>query len=90
MKIATLLIAGSVLVGSVGFAFAQTPAGGAGAAGGAGGRGGAMRAACGDDITKLCTGKTGPDIRSCLTDNKDKVSATCKAAIDAPRPAPAP
>ena len=89
MKFATLLIAGSVLIGSVGFASAQAPAGGAGAAG-AGGRGGAMRAACGDDITKLCAGKTGADIRSCLTDNKDKVSATCKAAMDAPRPAPAP
>ena len=82
MKVATLLIAGSVLIGSVGFAFAQAPAGG--------GRGGAMRAACGDDIGKLCAGKTGADIRSCLTDNKDKVSATCKAAMDAPRPAPAP
>jgi hypothetical protein len=84
MKIATLLIAGSVLIGSAGLAFAQTPAGAP-----AGGRGGAMRAACGDDIVKLCAGKTGPDIRSCLTDNKDKVSATCKAAMDAPRPAPA-
>jgi hypothetical protein len=88
MKVATLLIAGSVLIGSAGFAFAQAPAGGGAAAGG--GRGGAMRAACGDDMTKLCAGKTGADIRSCLTDNKDKVSATCKAAMDAPRPAPSP
>jgi hypothetical protein len=78
MKVATLLLAGSVLVGSAGVAFAQTPP--------AGGRGAAMRAACGDDIGKLCADKTGRDIRTCLTDNKDKVSATCKAAMDAPRP----
>jgi hypothetical protein len=79
MKVATCLLAGAMLAGSVGFALAQTPPAG-------GGRGAAMRAACGDDIGKLCADKTGRDIRSCLTDNKDKVSATCKAAMDAPRP----
>ena len=83
MKVATLLIAGSVLIASRWFGVCLC------ALAGGGGRGAAMRAACGDDIGKLCAGKTGADIRACLTDNKDKVSATCKAAMSAPRPAPA-
>ena len=77
MKVATLLLAGVVMIGSAGIALAQTPAP---AGGGGGGRGGAMRAACGDDIGKLCADKTGRDIRTCLTANTDKLSAACKAA----------
>lgn len=80
MKISTLLLTSAVLLASAGLAIAQdaAPAGAP-----AGGRGGAMRAACGDDITKLCAGKTGRDIRACLMDNKDKASAGCQSALNA-------
>ena len=78
MKISNLFLAGAMILGTAGAVLAQ-PADGGGC--------GAMRAACGDDIGKLCADKTGRDIRTCLNDNKDKVSATCKAAMDAPRPA---
>jgi hypothetical protein len=81
MKISTLILTSTVLLASAGLAIAQDA--GAGAGGGAGGRGGAMRAACGDDITKLCAGKTGRDIRACLMDNKDKASAGCQSALAA-------
>lgn len=78
MKISTLLLTSAVLLATAGLAIAQDAAPPAG-----GGRGGAMRAACGDDITKLCAGKTGRDIRACLMDNKDKASAGCQSALAA-------
>lgn len=79
MKISTLLLTSTVLLASAGLAIAQD----AGAGAGGGGRGGAMRAACGDDITKLCAGKTGRDVRACLVENKDKASAACQSALAA-------
>lgn len=80
MKISTLILTSAVLLASAGLAIAQdaAPAGG-----GAGGRGGAMRAACGDDMAKLCPGITGRDVRACLMTNKDKASAGCQAALNA-------
>jgi hypothetical protein len=82
MKISTLILTSAVLLASAGLAIAQD-AGAAAGGGAGGGRGGAMRAACGDDITKLCAGKTGRDIRACLMDNKDKASAGCQSALAA-------
>jgi hypothetical protein len=81
MKISTLILTSTVLLASAGLAIAQDA--GAAAGGGAGGRGGAMRAACADDMTKLCAGKTGRDVRACLMENKDKASAGCQAALSA-------
>ncbi len=42
-------------------------------------------AACKDDIQKLCASepKGQGKVRACLESNKDKVSADCKAALDA-------
>jgi hypothetical protein len=39
--------------------------------------------ACKDDIAKYCAGKShgGGEVRKCLEDNKDKVSAACKTAL---------
>ena len=80
MKISTLFLTSTVLLASAGLALAQD----AGAGGGAGGgRGGAMRAACSADITTVCAGKTGREVRTCLTDNKDKVWAVGTTALDA-------
>ena len=77
MKSTSLLLAGAMLVGSVGLAFAQ-PAGG-GAPGG--GRGGPPE--CAADMAKFCADKTGPDARQCRTDNMSKFSDACQAAIKA-------
>jgi hypothetical protein len=88
-----ILIAATLLAASAGMAFAQgaPPAGGApGGPGGPGGGGRGRLAACQDDMAKFCADKTGPDRRQCLMDNKDKVSAPCKAAMSAPPPAAPP
>jgi hypothetical protein len=39
------------------------------------------RAACKDDMEKLCPGLEGPDMFKCMRDNKDKLSDKCKAAM---------
>ena len=45
---------------------------------------GGLRAACRADFEKYCSGVgPGPGRRQCLLDNKDKLSADCKTAIDA-------
>ena len=72
MKYGSLLIAGMVLAGSTGMALAQ-PAGGG------------RMAACREDMAKYCDGKTGPDRRQCMQDNKSKLSDGCKAALEAGR-----
>ena len=46
------------------------------------GRGGLL-AACTDDTAKYCTGQTGFGARACLTQNSDKLSGQCKAALAA-------
>jgi hypothetical protein len=70
MKLSIFVAAGLLAAGT---ALAQAPQGG-----GAGGGGG--MAACRDDAQKLCAGKTGPDRRACMEENKDKLSDACKAA----------
>ncbi len=46
----------------------------------------AMRAACADDMQKLCPDAVSrQDRRSCMMQNRDKVSDTCKAARAAMR-----
>jgi hypothetical protein len=52
---------------------------GGGAPSGNGGGGGGM-AACREDAQKFCADKTGPDRRTCMEANKDKLSDACKAA----------
>ena len=46
-----------------------------------------MREACGADFQKFCPDKTGPDRRSCMMENHDKFSDTCKTAMDEMRAA---
>jgi hypothetical protein len=70
MKLSVFVAAGLLAAGT---ALAQAPQGGGG-----GGNGG--MAACRDDAQKLCAGKTGPDRRACMEENKDKLSDACKAA----------
>jgi multidrug efflux system membrane fusion protein len=41
--------------------------------------------ACAADMKKLCNGKQGRDAFTCLRENQAKASATCKAALSAPR-----
>lgn len=77
MKISSLLLAGAMLVGSVGLAVAQPAPGGAPG----GGRGGP--AECTADMAKFCADKTGPDARQCRTDNLTKFSDACQKAIAA-------
>jgi hypothetical protein len=69
--------------GMAGAAFAQN--GGPPPGGGPGGQAGnlafaAMRTACQADIDKLCSGKQGPDMRQCMTDNASKLSKECADA----------
>jgi hypothetical protein len=80
MTIKTILMAAALLSATAGGAFAQGAGAppGAGAPQGAGGGGG--MAACRDDAQKFCADKTGPDRRSCMETNKDKLSDACKAA----------
>jgi hypothetical protein len=67
----TLLSAAVALAGSMTVAAAQT---------------GPVATACKDDIPKYCAGKKhgppGDEVRVCLEANKDKVSATCKEALE--------
>jgi hypothetical protein len=88
MKLSSMCFASILLLGSVGIGFAQTPenaqanpgmSSGAAPAGGGGGR----MAACRDDATKYCSGKTGPDRRECLTTNMNSLSDGCKTALSA-------
>ena len=44
-----------------------------------------FRAACADDIQKLCANAEGRGVRSCLQTNAAKLSDTCKVAISAAR-----
>ena len=76
MKPITLALAAS-LIFSAG-AFAQTPP-----AAPAGGGGGGRIPECRDDGQKFCADKRGPERRACLTENKDKLSDACKAALTA-------
>jgi hypothetical protein len=69
MKLSIFVAAGLLAAGT---ALAQAPQGG--------GNGGGRMAACRDDAQKLCAGKTGPDRRACMEENKDKLSDACKAA----------
>jgi multidrug efflux system membrane fusion protein len=41
--------------------------------------------ACMADIQKLCSGKQGREMFTCLKDNKTKASPACQAALNAPR-----
>ena len=45
---------------------------------------GPVATACKDDIPKFCAGKEHGqgEVRACLEANKDKVSASCKTALD--------
>jgi sugar lactone lactonase YvrE len=45
--------------------------------------GGGLMAACSEDIAKYCTGQNGFGARGCLTQNSDRLSAKCKAAVAA-------
>ncbi len=70
MKLSIVVAAGLLAAGT---ALAQAPQGG-------GGGGNGRMAACRDNAQKLCAGKTGPDRRTCMEENKDKLSDACKAA----------
>ncbi len=55
-----------------------------------GGGGGGLRAACGADMQKLCPdAKDRESRRQCLTDNKEKLSPDCSAALASAPAAPA-
>jgi hypothetical protein len=41
----------------------------------------ALRKACADDMTKLCSDKNGREAMQCLRDNSEKVSTGCKDAM---------
>jgi len=71
MTIKTMLAVAALLTATTASAFAQ----GAGAPQGGGGM-----AACREDAQKFCADKTGPDRRTCMEANKDKLSEACKAA----------
>jgi len=48
---------------------------------------GPVATACKEDIPKFCSGKShNGSIRACLEENKDKVSAGCKAALESTGP----
>ena len=74
MTIRTTMFAAAMLAMGASAAFAQN---GAPPAGGGGGGG---MAACREDAQKFCADKTGPDRRTCMEANKDKLSDACKAA----------
>jgi hypothetical protein len=68
MTIRTMMMAAALVMAASG-AYAQQ----------SGGQGGGM-AACREDAQKFCADKTGPDRRTCMEANKDKLSDACKAA----------
>ncbi len=70
MTIKTMMMAAALLAATAGGAFAQQPPQG----------GGGGMAACREDAQKFCADKTGPDRRTCMEANKDKLSDACKAA----------
>jgi hypothetical protein len=70
MTIKTMLMAAALLTATAASAFAQ---------GAPAPQGGGM-AACREDAQKFCADKTGPDRRTCMEANKDKLSDACKAA----------
>jgi hypothetical protein len=72
MTIKTMLAVAVLLTTTAAGAFAQ----GAGAPP----PGGGGMAACREDAQKFCADKTGPDRRTCMEANKDKLSEACKAA----------
>jgi len=72
MTIKTMLAVAVLLTTTATGAFAQ----GAGAPP----PGGGGLAACREDMQKFCADKTGPDRRTCMEANKDKLSEACKAA----------
>lgn len=57
-------------------------------AAGAAAQQGPVATACKDDIAKLCAGKShqNREVRNCLEQNKDKVTAACKTALDTTGP----
>ena len=71
MIIRKMMMAAAVLAVAASGAYAQQ-------SGGQGGGGG--MAACREDAQKFCADKTGPDRRTCMEANKDKLSDACKAA----------
>jgi hypothetical protein len=79
MKPITLALAASFIFSAA--ALAQTPPAPAG--GGMSGGGGGRIPECRDDGQKFCADKRGPERRACLTENKDKLSDACKAALTA-------
>ena len=70
MTIRTVMMAAAVLAMAASGAYAQQ----------GGGQGGGGMAACREDAQKFCADKTGPDRRTCMEANKDKLSDACKAA----------
>ncbi len=95
MKMITLALAAAMTLPALAVSAQTPPAGGMSGPGsmsgpgGMAGPGGGRLAACRDDSQKYCADKRGPDRRACLNDNKDKLSADCKAALAAaPPPAP--
>jgi hypothetical protein len=67
MTLRMMLVAAALVAATAPAAFAQAPQGGG-------------MAACREDAQKFCADKTGPDRRTCMEANKDKLSDACKAA----------
>jgi hypothetical protein len=88
MKTSSMYFASILLLASAGSGFAQAPDNappatpGASSGAMASGGGGRM-AACRDDASKFCSGKTGAERRACLTTNMSSLSDGCKAALAA-------
>jgi hypothetical protein len=76
MTIRTMILTAALLAAGASTALAQN---GAPPPGGGGGR----MMACREDAQKLCPDKHGPDRRSCMQANKDKLSDGCKSAMAA-------
>ena len=95
MKLRALLMLAAVTGLAANSAFAQPPSGGppaqstvpqpAGPSTGHGDARAAMEAAktaCQGDMQTLCAGKTGRDAMMCMHENRDKLSAGCKDAVE--------
>jgi hypothetical protein len=86
MKLSLICLTSILLLGSAGIGMAQTPdnaQANPGMSSGAAPAGGGRMAACRDDATKYCSGKTGADRRACLTTNMSSLSDGCKTALSA-------